>query len=79
MTMRRNFSAFFTLWRNSGGNKGVIQRDYELLDRIYPQRIKTAEEWLRRENEKGSLWERIQPENLGHILKITEDGRTGTI
>ncbi|KAI8948084.1 hypothetical protein F4801DRAFT_592074 [Xylaria longipes] len=79
MTMRRNFSAFFTLWRNSGGNKGVIQRDYALLDRIYPQRIKTAEEWLRRENEKGSLWERIQPENLGHILKITEDGRTGTI
>lgn len=79
MTMRRNFTGFFNLWRASGGNTGVIRRDYALLDRIYPGRIRSVEEWLRRENEKGNLWERIQPENLGHVLKITEDGRQGKI
>ncbi|KAI0552311.1 hypothetical protein F4679DRAFT_535248 [Xylaria curta] len=79
MTLRRNFTAFFNLWRGSGGNKGVITRDYALLDRIHPKRIRSVEEWMRRENEKGSLWERIQPENLGHVLKITEDGRKGTL
>ncbi|KAI0455705.1 hypothetical protein F5B21DRAFT_523184 [Xylaria acuta] len=79
MTLRQNFTAFFTLWRGSGGNKGVIRRDYKFLDRIHPQRIKTVEEWLRKENEKGSLWDRIQPENLGHVLKVTEDGRKGKI
>ncbi|TGJ81429.1 hypothetical protein E0Z10_g7347 [Xylaria hypoxylon] len=85
MTIRRNFTAWFNLYRHSGGNKGLIQRDYAQLDRIYPQRIKSAEEWLQRENEKGlrlgwgSLWDRIQPENLGHVLKVTEDGRKGTI
>ncbi|KAI0183668.1 hypothetical protein EV127DRAFT_376434 [Xylaria flabelliformis] len=79
MTLRQNFTAFFTLWRGSGGNKGVVQRDYALLDRIHPKRLRSVEEWMRRENEKGSLWERIQPENLGHVLKITEDGRKGTL
>ncbi|KAI1747447.1 hypothetical protein F4782DRAFT_543506 [Xylaria castorea] len=79
MSLRRNFTAFFHMFRASGGNKGVLRRDYALLDRIYPQRIKTVEEWLRKENEKGSLWDRVQPENLGHVLKITEDGRKGTI
>ncbi|KAI1159321.1 hypothetical protein F5B18DRAFT_664582 [Nemania serpens] len=85
MTLRKNFTGFFNLWRSSGGNKGVIQRDYALLDRIHPQRIKSVEEWLRRENEKGlqaglgDLWERIQPEKLGYVLKISEDGRAGKI
>ncbi|KAI0468810.1 hypothetical protein F4859DRAFT_488905 [Xylaria cf. heliscus] len=85
MTLRRNFGAFFNLWRASGGNKGIVRRDYEFLDRVHPKRIKTVEEWLQRENEKGlkaglgSLWDRIQPENLGHVLKITEDGRKGKI
>ncbi|KAI0436722.1 hypothetical protein F4803DRAFT_556729 [Xylaria telfairii] len=79
MTLRRNFTAFFNLWRASGGNSGVIRRDYALLDRIHPGRIRSVEQWMRRENEKGSLWERIQPENLGHVLKITEDGRQGKI
>ncbi|KAI0913072.1 hypothetical protein F4823DRAFT_622464 [Ustulina deusta] len=85
MTLRRNFKAWFTLYRNSGGNKGVIQRDYALLDRIYPQRINSVEAWLRRENEKGlrlglgSLWDRIQPGNLGHVLKLTEDQRKGML
>ncbi|KAI1427187.1 hypothetical protein F5Y12DRAFT_783512 [Xylaria sp. FL1777] len=85
MTLRRNFKAWFTVLRHSGGNKGLIQRDYAQLDRIYPRRIKSVEEWLRKENEKGlkqglgSLWDRVQPENLGHVLKLTEDRRSGTI
>ncbi|KAI1351115.1 hypothetical protein F5Y01DRAFT_304960 [Xylaria sp. FL0043] len=85
MTLRRNFRAWFTVLRNCGGNKGVIQRDYAILDRIYPQRIKSAEEWLRRENEKGikqgwgTLWDRIQPGNLRHVLKVSEDQRTGRL
>lgn len=79
MSLRRNFSGFFTLWRHSGGNKGVVTRDYKLLDKIHPGRIRSAEEWLRKENEKGNLWDRIQPENLGHVLKITEDGWSGAL
>lgn len=85
MSLRDNFTGWFNLWRHSGGNKGLIRRDYDILDKIYPGRIKSAEEWIRKEHEKGlrlglgSLWDRIQPENLGHVLKITEDRRQGKI
>ncbi|KAI1460125.1 NAD(P)-binding protein [Annulohypoxylon moriforme] len=85
MTIRENFSAFWNVWRNSGGNKGVVQRDYKLLDEIHPNRIRSAEEYFRREEEKGvklglgTLWERVQPERMGHILKITEDRRAGRL
>ncbi|KAI0393031.1 NAD(P)-binding protein [Xylariaceae sp. FL0594] len=85
MSLRDNFTGFFNLWRHSGGNKGIITRDYELLDRIYPGRIRSVEEWMRREHDKGlklglgSLWDRIQPENLGHVLKLTEDRRQGRL
>jgi hypothetical protein len=66
----------------------VIQRDYALLDEIHPNRIRTVEQWLRREDErgrqqgKGSLWERVQPENLFKstpLLKLSEDGRKGEL
>ncbi|KAI1120937.1 hypothetical protein F5Y10DRAFT_289123 [Nemania abortiva] len=79
MTLRQNFTAFFELWRHSGGNKGVITRDYKFLDRIHPGRIRSAEEWLRKEEEKGpgDLWSRTK--ELGHVLKVLEEGRTGTI
>ncbi|KAI1204840.1 NAD(P)-binding protein [Annulohypoxylon truncatum] len=85
MTVRENFSAFWTAFQHSGGNQGVIKRDYGLLDEIHPNRIKSAEEFFRREEEKGvkkglgTLWERVQPEKIGHILKITEDNRTGRL
>ncbi|KAI1148953.1 hypothetical protein F4825DRAFT_453941 [Nemania diffusa] len=79
MTLRQNFTAFFELWRNSGGNKGIIKRDYEFLDRIHPGRIRSVEEWLRREEKKdlGDLWTRAK--DLGHVLKVLEEGRTGNI
>lgn len=85
MTFRENFSGFFNMWKYSTGNKGVIKRDYGLLDQIHPKRIKTAEEWFRAEEEKGKregkggLWDRIQKGNLKPILKTGEDGRKGKL
>lgn len=78
MCIKDNFTGFWTMWRNSGYNKGIIKRDYALLDEIHPNRIRTVEEWLRIEDEKGrksgqgSLWDRVQPENLTTILKLHE-------
>ncbi|KAI1800650.1 NAD(P)-binding protein [Daldinia bambusicola] len=85
LSIRQNFTGFWTTFQNSGGNKGVLKRDYKLLDEIHPDRIRSAEDFFRRENEKGikeglgTLWERIQPGRIRHILKITEDGRAGAL
>ncbi|APA16060.1 hypothetical protein SS1G_10193 [Sclerotinia sclerotiorum 1980 UF-70] len=85
MSFQENFSGFWTMWANSGGNKGVIKRDYALLDRIHPNRIKTAEEFFRREDEKlraagrGGLFEVIQSNSLDMILKASADNRTGRL
>lgn len=71
------------LWKHSARNHGVIQRDYALLDEIHPKRIKSVEEWLRKEDQKGleqglgSLFDRVS--NLRPVLKIAEDGRTGKL
>ncbi|OJZ72908.1 NmrA family protein [Mycobacterium paraffinicum] len=80
MNIRDNFTGFWNLWKYE-----VINRDYDLLDEIHPNRIKTAEEWFDREDRlgralgKGGLWERVQPENRTPILKIGEDRRTGKL
>jgi hypothetical protein len=83
MSFRDNFTGFWNVWKH-----GVIQRDYALLDEIHPNRIRSVEEWLRREDQlgrergKGSLWERVQPENLYRsppLLKLSEDGRKGRL
>ncbi|MEW6438679.1 MAG: NmrA family NAD(P)-binding protein [Pseudomonadota bacterium] len=83
MSFKDNFTGFWNIWKY-----GVIQRDYALLDEIHPNRIKSVEEWLRREDQlgrklgKGSLWERVQPENMFKsppLLKLTEDKRKGTL
>lgn len=85
MTYRQNFTGFFNMWKYSGGNTGIIRRDYKLLDEIHPNRIKSAEEFFRREDERGrklglgSLWDRVQAENLKPILKISEDRRQGKL
>ncbi|KAI0883867.1 NAD(P)-binding protein [Annulohypoxylon maeteangense] len=85
MTVRENFTAFWNVWRNSGGNTGLVRRDYALLDEIHPARVRSAEEFFRHEEEKGvkaglgTLWERVQPERIAHVLKITEDKRTGRL
>ncbi len=83
MSFRDNFTGFWNLWKYK-----IIQRDYVLLDEIHPNRIKSVEEWLRREDQlgrklgKGSLWERVQPGNLYKappLLKLTEDRRQGRL
>ncbi|KAM0255744.1 hypothetical protein ACHAQJ_005498 [Trichoderma viride] len=43
MTWKENFTAW---WRYWGEGKGAT-RDMALLDKIYPQRIKSLEEWMR--------------------------------
>ncbi|KAL3454979.1 NAD(P)-binding protein [Aspergillus heterothallicus] len=85
MTIRRNFTGFWNLWRDSGKNVGVVKRDYALLDEIHPGRIRSVEDWFRRVNEegiqegKGSLWDRVQPRNLRPVIKASEDGRKGKL
>ena len=83
MSVRDNFTGFWNIWKY-----GIVKRDYALLDEIHPKRIRTAEEWLRREDQlgkelgKGSLWERVQRENWGPdspILKGTVDTRQGKL
>jgi hypothetical protein len=83
MSFRDNFTGFWNIWKY-----GVIQRDYALLDEIHPNRIRSVEEWLRREDQsgrelgKGSLWERVQLGNMSKsppLLKLTEDKRKGTL
>jgi hypothetical protein len=79
MTIRENFTGFWNFWKHR-----VITRDYKLLDEIFPRRIKNAEEFFRREDEKArgqgtSLWEKVQKGNLKPILKMAEDGRKGRL
>lgn len=80
MTNKANFSGFWNTWKYR-----VLKRNYELMDEIHPNRIKSAEEWFRMEDKKGraqgkgTLWERVQPNNLKPILKISEDGRKGKL
>ena len=46
LTWRENFSAWWRLYQRSAGNKGLLTRDYELLDRILPGRVKSIGEWM---------------------------------
>ena len=46
LTWRENFSAWWRLYQRSAGNKGLLTRDYELLDRILPGRVKSIQEWM---------------------------------
>jgi hypothetical protein len=80
MSFRDNFTGFWNLWKY-----GIVKRDYSLLDEIHPNRIRSAEQWLRREDQrgrelgKGGLWERVQSENWTPFLKSVEDMRTGKL
>ena len=80
MSFRDNFTGFWNMWKYR-----VLKRDYNLLDELHPNRIKSAEEWFRiedkkgREAGKGDLWERVQAEGLAPLLKLSEDGRKGKL
>jgi NmrA-like family len=83
MSFRDNFTGFWNVWKHN-----IIKRNYALLDEIHPNRFRTVEDWLRKQDQlgkelgKGSLWERVQPENLQKeipLLKVAEDKRQGRI
>ncbi|MEX5637652.1 NmrA family NAD(P)-binding protein [Parafrankia sp. FMc2] len=83
MSFRDNFTGFWNVWKH-----GIVTRDYALLDEIHHNRIRSAEEWFRREDQvgrdlgKGSLWERVQSENLSidsAVLKSSADMRKGKL
>ncbi|KAK4942585.1 hypothetical protein LTR10_017714 [Elasticomyces elasticus] len=54
MTYGENFSNWWNLYKASADNKGLIQRDYGLLDRILPDRVKSVEDWMRKVDYDGT-------------------------
>jgi len=46
-TAAEHFGPWYQIFRESGGNKGLWSRDYELLDEIMPGRTRTLEQWMR--------------------------------
>ena len=61
MTWRENFTAWWKFW---GSGKGAT-RNMKLLDEIYPGRIKSLEEWMRKVDYGGG--------KRGSVLKNSED------
>jgi hypothetical protein len=53
MTYGQNFSAWWRIYQASADNKGIIRRDYDLLDRILPGRVRSVEEWMRKTKFEG--------------------------
>ncbi|KAK4210315.1 hypothetical protein QBC37DRAFT_448497 [Rhypophila decipiens] len=86
MTIKQNFTGWWRTYQNCGEPSSRdavakhigLKRDYALLDEIHPGRIRTPEEFFRREDEKartegrGSLWNVVVNEPR-HVLKIHED------
>jgi len=86
LTFVDNFSGLWNIFKYYGADReGPFARDYRLLDEIFPGRVKSAEEWVRKEDEKlkaegrGGLWESLQEGNMKMVLKIGEDGRKGRL
>ncbi|KAF2674235.1 NAD(P)-binding protein [Microthyrium microscopicum] len=48
LTVYQNFSNWWHLYQRSGGNVGVLKRDYKLLDKIHPQRTRSLKQWMER-------------------------------
>lgn len=77
MTLKQNFTGFWNAFKHGG----LFNIDYALLDEIHPSRVKSVEEWFRLHDKiwqssgKGSLRERIQPENISPIFNRVRDGR----
>lgn len=85
VTFRENFTGFWHLFKEGGGRNGLTKRNYQVLDEIHPNRIKSAKQWFEIEEERGkkaglgSLWERVQPHNIKPALKLSEDGHRGRL
>lgn len=83
MSFRDNFTGFWNMWKHD-----VIKRDYQLLDEIHPNRLKSAEQWMQRhedlarQNRSPLLWDKLQPEALQtsfSVLKSSEDRQRGNL
>jgi uncharacterized protein YbjT (DUF2867 family) len=48
LTFYQNFSAWWRLYQRSGGNTGILKRDYALLDEIHPNRTRSLKQWMER-------------------------------
>lgn len=49
-TFWENFAGWWSAWRDN-----LVTRDYALLDRILPDRVRTLEEWMRKTNYDGTF------------------------
>lgn len=47
VTMREMFVPWWNIWAESHGNTGLWTRDYERLDTIKPDRIRSIEQWMK--------------------------------
>ena len=63
MTFGENFINWWNLYKASAGNKGLIRRDYDLLNSILPDRVKSAEEWMRKIGYDGTKRQVIKTAN----------------
>ncbi|KAL4889743.1 hypothetical protein BDV59DRAFT_195425 [Aspergillus ambiguus] len=48
LTYRKNFSGFWNTWKDN-----LTSRDYQLLDKILPTRVKSVKEWMVKTNYSG--------------------------
>lgn len=55
LSYKQNFTAWWKLYQRCGGNKGILQRDYEFLDEIFPDRVRSVEQWMRKTNYTGEM------------------------
>lgn len=53
LTYQQNFTAWWKLYQLSGGNQGLIQRNYELLDKIHPKRVRSLKQWMEKTGYAG--------------------------
>lgn len=49
MTVRENFSGFWNTWKDN-----LTKRDYQLLDKILPTRVKSVREWMEKTDYRGN-------------------------
>jgi hypothetical protein len=59
LTVYQNFSAWWRLYQRSGENKGILRRDYALLDEIHPERTRSLKQWMERVGYDGDTRKKI--------------------
>lgn len=53
LTWHQSFTGWWNIYRHSGGGHPLISRDYKLLDKILPSRVRSIEEWMKKVGYKG--------------------------